>query len=416
MPQFLTRYNAALTVFLCCVLLLAMLCSKLLLSMAIFGLVLLGLLNRIYLRAATNGLWRNAPAVALAALCFSVAATGFYSANTHEWWHYTQLFLPLWGLPFVWFWLPPLSRKAYLGVYACLVVLVAMAGISTLFDYYHSYAYYHAIMGEGRAIAPHLLAFKPIDHIRFSLLVALSTIAGAYLWQQNYYIKYRWERWLWLFCAIVALATLHILAVRSGLLGFYVACFALILRTVWQQKQWLWGGVAVCALCLLPYIAYQTVPSLRTKIGYSTWDITQFRNGANLEHSDDGGRFISWRIAALVGNQNPLFGVGYGDIADQTARAYAQYYPTNKKQLLPHNQFFFQYAGGGIIGVLALLLSLTVPLCYQKNYRDTLFLSVALLIFVSYLAEATLCTAFGVAIVAFFLSLSLNYSRGREVV
>ena len=415
MHSFLTRYTAPLTVFVSCVLLLAMLCSKLLLSMAIFGLVLLGLLNRYYLRATTQGLWRNRAVVSVAAVCFGVVITGVYSQNIAEWRHYTQLMLPLWGLSFVWYWLPSLSRNAYLGVYACLVSLVAVACLSTLYSYYHDYAYFQAIIGEGRAIPPHLLGGKPIDHIRFSLLVALSALAGGYLWQQNYRIKYRWEPYFWLFCGLVALLTLHILAVRSGLLGFYLAAFVWAFRWVWQQKKWGVGLLAILCLSALPYLAYRTVPTLRTKIGYSRWDIQEFARGTIGDHSDDGGRFVSWRMAWAVGNQNPLFGVGFGDISAAATTYYTAYYPQREKQLLPHNQFLFQYAGGGIIGFFTLVLSLLLPLFYKKNYREPLFLAVSLIIFVSYLTEATLCTSLGVAYVSFFVSLSLNYLREKDV-
>jgi O-antigen ligase len=407
MQSFLARHASWLMFFVSFVLILAMLCSKLLLSMAMFGLVLLGILSRIYgfgkaLPSFMGRIDVFAPAVVVVFTIF----TGLYSADTKFWWREVTLLAPVLGLPIVLYWLAPMSERQYKGLYAVLVVFCAIAAASTLYTYYSMPAYYEALLKQGQSIQPRLLGIKPIDHIRFSLLCALACVTGGYLWWHSFEQKWRW---LWGFCALVLFASLHILAVRSGLLALYLCLAAVGLRQIISQKEYLKGGLVFFALLVLPFLAVKISPSLRGKYEYARWEMEQFFEKGSVAQNSDAGRWASIYVGVQIGNQNPLLGVGFGDVGHQAYYYYAKYFPNAQRQLLPHNEWAYRYAGGGVLGVLALCFSFFVPLFYKKRYTDFLFLMFNIVVFSSFLTESTLSTALGVALFSFFSAISINY-------
>ena len=149
--------------------------------MTMFGLVLLGVLNRIYGFGKTiPSFFTQRDVLAPVILVVFIIITGVYATHLDEWWHEVRQIIPVLGLPIVLYWLPPMTERQYKGIYAALAVLCAIAAVSTLYTYYASPHYYAILLQQGRAIEPHLLGIKPIDHIRFSLLAALGCVAGFY--------------------------------------------------------------------------------------------------------------------------------------------------------------------------------------------------------------------------------------------
>ena len=117
--------------------------------MAMFGLVLLGALNRGYDAENTRGVWQKPDIIALSSLFFWSLLGGFWAINTSSWFGETKSLLPLFGLPLCFFWLPTLTTRAYYGIYACLVLLISVACITTLIDYFAHPAYYISLLGTG---------------------------------------------------------------------------------------------------------------------------------------------------------------------------------------------------------------------------------------------------------------------------
>jgi O-antigen ligase len=409
MQRFLAKHTSWLVFGVSILLILAMLCSKLLLSMTMFGLVLLGVLNRIYGFGKTiPSFFTQRDVLAPVVLVVFVIITGIWATHLGDWWHEVRQIIPVLGLPIVLYWLPPMTERQYKGIYAALAVLCAIAAISTLYTYYASPHYYAILLQQGRAIEPHLLGIKPIDHIRFSLLAALGSVAGFYLFWTRFEGNFRF---LWLLVAFILLASLHILAVRSGLLAFYLCAFSAGLRQIFIQKSYKTAFFVLFLLCAMPFVALRLSPSLQAKYTYTYWEVSQFLKTNTVGENSDAGRLASIFVGIKIGNENPLLGVGFGDVDSKTTYYYAKHFPTAQKILLPHNQWAYQYAAGGILGVLSLSIALFLPLFYQRRYTDFLFLMFSIVAFSSFLSESTLSTALGVALFSFFSALAVNYLR-----
>lgn len=114
-------------------------------------------------------------------------------------------------------------------------------------------------------------------------------------------------------------------------------------------------------------------------------------------------------IKASLGiiKDNPVFGVGTGDIVD----AFANYYEDTNSKLRPeyrfrsHNQYLAITVAFGIVGLLWFLFSMLYPVFADKKNRNYLYLVFLFIMMLSMLTEDTLETQIGVTLFAYFNSL-----------
>ena len=321
-PLFLEKYTPPTTIFLSAVLILAMLCSKLLLSMATFGLVFLGLGYAAAFPERLKAIRTRYDVLLPILFWFFMVITGFYSRNTQDWLWQIRLMLPYFGLPFVLFLLPAISLKAYKYLHYWLLFLVAIVCITMNIDYALHAADWIVALGKGQSIDPMLLWIKPIDHIRFSLLLAFSALASAYFFIENSETP-RFERVLMAISFILNTETLHLLTVRIGLLAFYAIAIAGLFILIIRKKKWLLGTTILAGIVALPFFAMKIMPNLYTKFYYSYWDLLQYKNGT-LTETSDVGRLNSIVSGIYIGNSSPVIGVGYGDILAESGYQYAK--------------------------------------------------------------------------------------------
>ncbi len=406
MQDFLKKHTQNITVFCTAVLILAMLCSKLLLSMAIFGLFFLSIAHLFLFPENAKKMLGRYDVLLPTALWFFVVITGFYSKNTNDWLELVRIMLPFFGLPLVFFWLPPISQNQYKWLHYWLLFLVAIVCCTMNADYLLHKSKWLVALSQGQAIDPMLLWIKPIDHIRFSLLLAFSCLLSGYFLFFSPKTN-RIQQVLFAFLTLLCLETLHLLSVRSGLLAFYATAILALLVWAIRQKRFLQGAGILAALFCFFYLSLKFIPSLSTKYYYTQWDIFQFKAGDLLQGSD-GRRISSILLGIKIGNTNPVFGVGYGDIWSESGYQYALH-ASHLKPLLPHNEWVYHYAGGGIIGVLLLFGSFFAPLWFYR--KNPIFTLLWLVIFWSFFTESTLSTALGVAIVGCFLGLNINVNK-----
>jgi len=294
-----------------------------------------------------------------------------------------------------------LSEKQYHSIFYLFNIVVAFSALIVGFNYWMDFESITKKIGMGQSIP------TPTNHIRYSLLLAFSILSGTALWWKGFFLKYKWERYFILALSLIPLIMIHVLSVRSGLLVLYISILFLSLRFMFLSKKYLLGMVLIFGLFLTPYLAYKTLPSLQKKVGYMLYDFDEFKKG-NIKNLSDGERFTSMMVGVKVGNENPLIGVGVGDLKQVTAAVYKKDFPNISKPKLPHNQFISVYAGTGILGLLVFLFAFFFPLWYQQNYRNVLLTILHVIIFFSFFIENTIETAVGVAFYSLFLMLGLN--------
>jgi hypothetical protein len=156
-----------------------------------------------------------------------------------------------------------------------------------------------------------------------------------------------------------------------------------------------------------------------TNFQYPSWDLlrkrtyelvneyNEFKNGKNVNGHSLSMRFYFWKASLHVIKNNPLTGVGTGDVQHALNNAYAE---TNSPLEVewykrPHNQFITVMVALGICGLLVFVFSLSYPIFRLFKKLHVLYLPFFILAIISFLMEDTLETQAGLTFYAFFNSI-----------
>ncbi len=328
-------------------------------------------------------------------LLLAPALSVFWSEDARYWLRLVQTRLPFLVLPWAFANHPPFSDKQlksvlYLFVWFMTAVCIAV-GINFLL-------HYDAIvegLGRGNPVP------VPRSHVRFSLILATSILSGAWLWQQKFWLKTAWERHFLGGAVVFLFVFIHILSVRSGLFSLYAAMFFAAIWYIWKSRRWMTGLAVLGLMAGGLWTAVATIPSLKMRVAYMKWDWGRFQHEDDGHLYSDAGRWISLRSGWELWRENPVLGVGAGDLLTETNRMTAQLYPSYAEDpKLPHNQFLFIMASTGILGILLSLIAFFYSWYHERN--NFLYLGLQMMALASFLIECTLENAIGVAWFLFY--------------
>lgn len=339
-----------------------------------------------------------------------VLITGLYSDNMDEFGLRMKAKVPLLILP--------LSIAGVRGFpkwawwFSMLFYLLATAG-SAAWSLYAFYTMPASAMEQYQAagVMPTL-----INHIRFSLMVVMAIFTGAYLAYKPMFGPTKFMRSLYAIVTLFLIGYLHLLAVRSGLATFYLTTIVAVLVYAARKVKWYYSILVLIAMLLAPYVAYLTIPTLQTKVGYTIYDLEKLQQGDVAGDRSDTKRFISIAVGVNAALEAPLFGVGYGDIEGTINQVYEQMYPTvpldNRE--LPHNQYIFTLLGSGIVGLFLLLAAMLMPVIRNKGFRNIFLLTITVVILTSFLVEYSLETQRGTAIYLLFFVMGILLNTSTD--
>jgi O-antigen ligase len=313
-----------------------------------------------------------------------------------------QLRLPYVILPLVFWANNSIDRKSlyfFLGMYAILAALVALG---VLANYLIQFDQITETLSHGKSIP------TPSNHIRFSLFLAFGALSCGYVLSQAKWQKiFKWLLW---FALISLVVSLHVLAVRSGLLLFYLGLLYLLVA-IWytrMPRRILFPLLLLTAA--LPFLAYEFIPSLENRIDYMMYDLQRYFDG-DIGSYSDGDRLRSMVVGWNVFKDYFWFGCGTGDIEAVTSWTYLQIYEPGTNVRLPHNQWLYFLATTGLIGTLLSLPALLFAYFFSPRQERTLLHLHGLVLLVSCLFEATLEGTNGVSFHLLFVLLLLNHQK-----
>lgn len=412
----ITRLDLAF--FFCCCLIIAFVYSKFVLSLSMIGLLAISIFDwqsatpftlrfNPHIKANFQALLRNKAFLIIPVYFFIVLSGVFYSDDYGYLLERLRIRLPFLVLPFAFISFPPFPKRYYEGILYFFLLFMFLASIVITFNYWQDYETITQLMGKGKPIP------TPVNHIRFSLALAFSILAGATLYYHGFFLRYRWERFFILFITIFLFFVIHLLSVRSGLIALYSCLTFYVLRYIFLTKSYISGAAIMLLLLLAPVVAYKTIPSFRTKYHYMVWDWKKYQLGNGNLYSDSD-RFLSVEVGLKIGNEHPIVGIGSGDVKQAVEDIYHREHQNISEVKMPHNQFISVYAGSGLLGLLAFIAAFFLPLVYRQHFRDPLFVALHIIVFCSFLTESTIETSVGTAFYVFFLLLGLNYLRNLE--
>lgn len=378
--------------------------SKYATSMSIIGFSVLGLYLIVTHFSIPAGVYfsrwlsinKNSVGFFVLTLVFWITVFGFFNSdNTDYWLSRVRLRLPFLALPLVFYWVPWSKINKRIIVLAALF-LIFLSSTYVFINYILNFDEINQLLKTGKA-----LPVPMKDHIRYAQLQAFIVLSGIY-WLLNDTELKKWLKITAWFSIAAIFIYIHVFAVRSGMLILYAGFLGFLLLNIRRIRI----PVLLLSLAVLSgiiYISVKYVPSVNQKMHYMLWEYNQLKEGKQLE-SSDSGRWLSYSAGLKLTSENPVFGIGPGDVEDKIKAYYAEHFPLAKTPLQPHNQFLHTLTGSGFVGLSFFLLMWTLILNFARDNQNQILIILVIASFASFMVESPLETARGTALIAFWLS------------
>jgi len=331
----------------------------------------------------------------------------FWSTDIEFYKERIQIMLPFLVLPFAFHSMNRLTIEWYDVLFLIFIVLVCGGIGLSLIQYIQHKESYDIGYGYSKLIPT---PFKN-DHIRFSLAVVLSGCFAVDLMSRHAQV---WKRRILGLFILYAVVYLHILSAKSGLVVFYLAAALFLIKLFVQKKYRKLGAMMLIGIATLPFLMYAVSASLRNKIGYFAYSISQMKNTQKEANISDEGRLISYSYAIDCIQKHPFRGIGLGDVMNEMKLYYKKDFADRKVNvLLPHNQFLMVGMAIGIGGLLYLIILQLVLLrrSYRHDFLSLIFWSI---MFFAMMIEPLFETQYGTCMFLFFLLLLLQRRTKTE--
>jgi O-antigen ligase len=250
------------------------------------------------------------------------------------------------------------------------------------------------------------------DHIRMSWLTVLSIWGCIYTLRitSNYHFK-----WLILVYSIIAIAYLHLLSVKTGLLLLY-SSFLIFGFYFFIKNDFKKAVLIVLFIIISPILAYKVMPSLQNRVAYIRWDIKEYLAGNRQKGLSDGSRIASLKAGIDLFRDNFLMGIGHANLKHATWNWYKKNDPqlVEEDYIMPSSQFLIVGASCGLIGLLIFVGHLLIPLFITK-FKFDIFTSIYLPSIATFLYETHLEGQYAVFVYGFFMYLFFYISNTDDV-
>ena len=355
-----------------------------------------------------NEYLRDPVLIILSLFLFTYLISGIYSDDKQYWLERINVRLAFVVIPFGMISLRSMTHKTFQWILYIFLWMIAVSSFIVLAKYVNNFDAVNGMYSAGQTME------TPYSHVRFSLMVCFCVFIGWYLFRGDFQPLFRGEKYLTLGVTVFLIVFLHVMAVRSGLLAFYLCSIFLLVRYVFLFRKWRHGFAAMIALILLPFIAYNFFPSVKTKLLYMKYDLSQYFVYNNVAGLSDATRLLSMKNGIEIWKENIWIGVGAGDVKDEAIKKYPNS-EIKTASKLPHNQIVWELASVGFIGFSIFWFASLFPFFYNRNYTDPLFVCLHIIVFSSYLTEATADDSNGIGLYLIFLILiyfQLRKKRG----
>ena len=409
----LTRLHRAAFFFCCCVIIGIFVAHwfRILPSIGMAGIALTGILYAWVNRSIAN--WDKWPVFGSLFLVFLLhlfQGLNTDSANLSEYRRDMVLQLPFLALVLGFWLLPPLPGRFLRALWLLLIAVTLAAALGATTNYLLNVGVINEMYLHSK-----VMPTEP-DHIRFSLLITLAIAAGVLLLEHEA-IRASWRPWLIGITILLALF-LHLLAVRSGEATFYAIGGLAVLWLIFKEKKWKKAAILAIVLLLLPVFSYLVFPTFSNKVSNTREDVSKVNQASTAEGKtfSIAARVYSYQGALAVWKDNKLLGVSKPDLEGEMAKRYAQLYPELEPAfyIQPHNQYLYNLAAYGAIGLMVFLVGIFYPAWWARRKNAPLLFAHYVSIGLSFLVEYTLETQIGLAYVVFFLLLTLQGSLPTE--
>ena len=343
--------------------------------------------------------------MSLMAVFLLMALSGLVSENTAKWFKVLMINIPYLAIPAGIWAFGPIKKQVIYRLALIFIAVSAVSAILVIANYLENREMYDELYRFGKVIP------TPIRHIRYSLFLALAATLGLGVILDRI-PQSTVANWTVAVMTLILVVTIHVLAVRTGIVSLYGGILGLVLAMILRERRWVIAGATIAVLVGGAFIAYKTLPSVANKIAYMRYDLKMLQEeGLSPEYSDNM-RIISIQHGIEIFKQYPVFGAGIGDLPDLMVERYEKYSPNvpADARYSPISQFVYWLSALGVVGTLVLLILLFYPLALNWKYSYALIALYACM-FTSLIPEAGLQLQLGKTLFLVILCLILGYRR-----
>lgn len=340
-------------------------------------------------------------------LFFIPFLSGLWSGDKKEWAEIVLIKLPLLLLPLA-FAAPPgsnsyqLQKKQWERLGYFFILLIIAATCWCMFQYVSN----AGEINESYLRAKSIVTPLENDHVRFSWLVSVGILLVGWLCivnkKENKLLSF-----LLAFVALWLIIFLHILAARTGLFSFYSMALGTIGWLFFKKAgplaiTWYYRLALLLIVIALPLVAYKVIPTFQNRVKYFLYDKEFFGKALYLPGSTDGVRIISLKAGWEMMQEQPVYGIGFGDVLIKAKKWYGENYPQmiEADKILPSSEWMIYGAGCGWPGFILFSLIMFIPFFIKTNNKLIWWLLNSTAAF-SFLFDIGLEVQFGVFIYAF---------------
>lgn len=272
--------------------------------------------------------------------------------------------------------------------------------ISDLFSGYYTYSYLVKVIG--------------INPIYMAMYLVWGIFLAGFVLDRCRYLLPKWQKWgLRIIITYLVFFLLH-LGARMGVISFLVLGGVLLVNRLVTGARFarlLIGSGA--ALGLLVVVFFFSERSERFVNMFEP--VSEKYPEVAPPMSELPLRGAIWYASWEVIQSAPVTGHGLGDVTALQQSAYQKYNfeHAHERKLNMHNQYLDQWAVAGLLGLLATLLYIIVPLRLAIKRHYPIYMVFVLLVAITFLTENVLSTQRGVVFVAFFQALLAFNDPGK---
>ena len=168
---------------------------------------------------------------------------------------------------------------------------------------------------------------------------------------------------------------------------------------------------------MLPVVSYFAIGTFKNKVKNTVEDVRNTKHEYYANFHSLTARVFSYKVAWHLIKENPITGVGIGNLEREVNKAYIENYSEikAKSRLKPHNQYLNYTTAFGFLGLIIFIIGFYGILFYKKYRTNVILLVNYLIITISFLFESTLETQLGANFTLCFLIIPLYFivSNGK---
>ncbi len=323
-----------------------------------------------------------------------VLITGIYSDDKVRWINSVLVKIPLLTL-FLGLAYTRIPEKVWNNLILFYLVLVPIACCWSLWRYFSDpYTIQQSYLKAKVLATP-----ADNDYVKFSWMVVTGFFLGIKLLGKMPFNRL----YLAISCILVFLALyLHLLAAKTGLLCLYTGGLIYLFFICFIQKKWKLGVILFSCILIFTVFTYDLFPTLRNRVQYIVYDFGNYSKGHFLPGYNDAARWLSMKAGYAVMQENPIMGVGFGDIKTAVAAWDVKNYPTSYEyeRFLPTNEWLVYGAGSGWPGMLLFSIGLAL-LLFLTTAKDPVSVILAVISCIPFVTDDSLEGQYGVILLAF---------------